>query len=62
MSPRSKEQTMKKQPKKLILGRETLRELTSKETLEAQGGATQYSICRCLITAATCPGQFTCFC
>jgi hypothetical protein len=48
---------MKKQPKKLTLGRETLRELASKEAARAEGGATQYTICRCLITAASCPGD-----
>ena len=53
---------MKKQPKKLILGRETLRELTSNETANAQGAATQYTFCRCLIAAASCPGQASCFC
>lgn len=54
---------MKKQPKKLSLGRETLRELTSNEAPEAQGGAvTQYTICRCLITAATCPNVTSCYC
>jgi hypothetical protein len=57
MSPRSKEQTMKKQPKKLTLGRETLRELTSNETARAEGGATAHTLCTCLITAASCPGN-----
>ncbi len=53
---------MKRQPKKLSLGRETLRELASLEAANAEGGATQYTFCRCLITAATCPNQASCFC
>ncbi len=53
---------MKKQPRKLTLGRETVRELTSNEAANAQGAATLNTFCNCHITAATCAGQFTCFC
>lgn len=54
---------MKKQPKKLSLGRETLRELASKETPEAQGGAaTQRTLCTCNPTFVTCPNVTSCYC
>ncbi len=53
---------MKKQLRKLSLHRETVRELTSSEAPAAQGGATQHTLCTCLITAVTCTGATYCGC
>ncbi len=53
---------MKKQLKKLSLGRETLCQLASNEVFQAQGGATQHTICTCNITAVTCTGVSYCDC
>jgi hypothetical protein len=53
---------MKKQLKKLSLGRETLSQLASSEAFQAQGGATQHTFCTCLITAVTCTGVSYCGC
>lgn len=53
---------MKKQLKKLSLGRETLRQLASNEASKAQGGVTQHTLCTCNITAVTCTGASYCGC
>ena len=47
---------MKKQPKKIVLAKETLRNLAGSEVTEAQGGAlpiSQVNTCRCP-TAISC--------
>ncbi len=53
---------MKKQPKKLSLGRETLRELASVEASRVEGGATQHTLCTCNPTFVTCPNVTSCYC
>jgi hypothetical protein len=53
---------MNKQPKKLSLGRETLRELASCEVAKAEGGATARTFCTCNPTFVTCPNVTSCYC
>ena len=50
---------MKKQPKKIVLAKETLRNLEGADLAEAQGGAfpnTQFNTCRCPTLSCQHPG------
>jgi hypothetical protein len=51
---------MKKKIGSLQLTRETVSRLTRSELQSAGGGATNYTICRCNITAVTCACSYTC--
>jgi hypothetical protein len=48
---------MQKQIKTLSLSRETLRTLSAKETQQAGGMVTHYTLCTCLVTVVSCPPQ-----
>jgi hypothetical protein len=50
---------MKKQPKKIVLAKETLRSLDGPEAAQAQGAAlpnTQFNSCRCPTLSCQHPG------